>query len=209
MTNGSIAAVLFDWGGVIQRTLDPEPRRTLAAELGLSPEALDRRVFGHPLWPLASVGALSAETLWNAICRDLGWPCARATELVRRFFAGDCVDERIIALIAALRAGGTLVALLSNAPPPLDAAGRAGHWGQEGLFDLQLFSYQTGVLKPDARAYRCALAAMGRSPAEVAFIDDAAANATAARRLGFQAIRYSGTEALIDSLAALDLPHRS
>ena len=31
-----IEAVIFDWGGVIQRTVDHGPRRRLSKELGLS-----------------------------------------------------------------------------------------------------------------------------------------------------------------------------
>ena len=204
-----IEAVLFDWGGVIQRTVDTSPRQELAAEVGRRPNALEAAVFGHHLWDLASVGGISAARLWTSICRDLGWPAARCPELVSRFFAGDCVDQQIVELIETLRTAGTPVALLSNAPPPFSPAGPAGRWGASELFDDQVFSFELGVPKPDARAFRGALARLGWRAERTLFVDDAADNVAAARELGLAAIHYSGTESLIDSLSALDLPHRA
>lgn len=203
----AIEAVLFDWGGVLQRTVDRASREALAAEVGRRPNELEEAVFGHSLWDLASVGGLSAERLWACICRDIGWPEGRAPELVSRFFAGDRVDQRIVELIETLRSEGTPVALLSNAPPPFGPAGRAGQWGSSVLFDDQVFSFELGVQKPDARAFRGALARLGWRPKRTVFVDDATANVAAAHKLGMAAIHYSGTEALIDSLARLDLPH--
>ena len=205
----AIETVLFDWGGVIQQTVDRAPREALAAEVGRRPNELEAAVFGHALWNLASVGGLSAERLWASICLDLGWPEERAPELVSRFFAGDQQDQEIIARIEALRAEGTPVALLSNAPPPYGPAGRAGQWGCSAVFDDQIFSFELGVQKPDVRAFRGALAKLGWRPKRTLFIDDAAANVAAARRLGMAAIHYSGTGALIDSLWRLDLPHQA
>lgn len=100
-----IRAVVFDWGGVIQRTTDARPREELAAALGLTRPALEAAVFESAVWDAASRGALSAEETWGAIARAVGWPAERVNCLVEKFFAGDRVDEDLLRLIRGLRAG--------------------------------------------------------------------------------------------------------
>lgn len=206
MSAARLRALLFDWGGVLQRTVDRGPRRDLAAELGISEQALEEAVFGAPPWEAASLGRLSADAAWAAIVAAVGWEAGRVDEFVERFFAGDVVDEALVALIRALRAAGTPVGLLSNAlPDRAGAASRAGCWGMAGLFDAQVFSYQVGALKPDPATYRAALEALGAHAAETLFVDDAPANVAGARAVGLQAHLFVGPEALRRELAAWGL----
>ncbi len=203
----TIRAVLWDWGGVIQRTEDPAPRRALEAELGLPPGGLERAVFGSHVWKLASTGGCGADEAWATIAADLGIAPDGIDRFVERFFAGDRVDATLVALIRRLRAVGIKVGLLSNAPPGR-AKGTlaAARWGMDGLFDVQVFSYQVGALKPDPRMYHAALTALGVAPAEAVFIDDAPANVAGAQALGIDAILFQGVPALLDALRARGLP---
>ncbi|MCX7960554.1 MAG: HAD-IA family hydrolase, partial [Burkholderiales bacterium] len=70
------------------------------------------------------------------------------------------------------------------------------------LFDVCFASFRTGLMKPDARAFRHALEALGAEPARVWFFDDLAENVAAARALGIRAHRVQGLEALIAKLRA-------
>jgi putative hydrolase of the HAD superfamily len=191
-----IHAIVFDWGGVFQRTEDPAPRRQLEAELGLPAGGVERAVFQHPLWDMASTGQCSVDEAWNAIVSDLGLPTRSVDEFVQRFFAGDCVDGDLVALVHALRARGQRVALLSNAPPGRSSATASARWGQEGLFDAQVFSYQVGVLKPHPRMYAAAVAALGMAPEEMLFVDDAPANVQGACAAGMHGVLFVGLDAL-------------
>jgi len=203
----TIRAVLWDWGGVIQRTEDPTPRRALEAELGLPPGGVERAVFDSPVWELASTGRCGADEAWATIVSDLGLAPEAVDRFVEQFFAGDRVDATLVALIRHLRREGIKAGLLSNAPPGRARATSApDRWGMEGLFDVQVFSYQVGALKPDPRVYRAALQALGVAPEETLFIDDAPANAAAARALEIDAILFRGVPALLDALRARGLP---
>jgi HAD superfamily hydrolase (TIGR01509 family) len=209
----TIRATLWDWGGVIQRTVDPAPRRELEGELGLRPGELERAVFGSHVWDLASTGRRSADEAWEAIAGSLGIAPEGIDRFVERFFAGDRVDEALVALIRRLRDARVRVGLLSNAPPGRSATARAtasaaARWGMDGLFDVQVFSYQVGALKPDPRMYRAALRALHVAPAETVFIDDALANVAGARALGIDAIPFRGVPGLLDALRKRGLPVR-
>ncbi len=199
-----IRAVVFDWGGVIQRTEDPTPRRALDAELGLPPGGVERAVFECDVWREASLGRVGADVAWATIGQSLGISAEALDDFVERFWAGDRVDAELTHMIHALRARGYRVGLLSNALPGRKrGASVAGRWGMEGLFDAQVFSYQVGALKPDPRMYAAILSALGAGAAETLFIDDAPANVQGARDAGMQAIQFVGREALIDELARL------
>lgn len=197
-----IEAVIFDWGGVIQRTVDRAPRRALAAELGLHEDALEASVFESEPWRGASTGQVPADRAWVSIVAALGWPPERVEEFITRFFAGDRLDERIVSLIRDLRESGVLVGLLSNALPPYGAA----RWGMPGLFDAQVFSYLVGDLKPKPAMYKAALRALGvEQPCRALFVDDAPENVAAARALELRAHQFTGLEALQDELARWEL----
>jgi putative hydrolase of the HAD superfamily len=190
----TLRAVLFDWGGVIQRTFSAAPRRALDGELGLAPGAVERAGFESEVWRQASSGLCGGDDAWAAIAASLGWPAERLDELVTRFFSGDRVDALLVAAVAQLRRAGYRVGLLSNAPPPRERAGSeaaAGRWGRADLFDAQVFSYQVGALKPAACTYAAALAALGAAPGETLFVDDAPANVAAALDLGLDAVRFT------------------
>ncbi|MFH1084297.1 MAG: hypothetical protein V1772_00845, partial [Chloroflexota bacterium] len=125
----SVRALILDWGGVIQRTASQAPRRALERELGLVPGALERAVFESAAWHQASVGALAADEAWARITAAVGYggpPLA----FITRFFRGDYVDERLLALVTRLRRRGVRVALLSNAPGERRADDDPqGRWG--------------------------------------------------------------------------------
>lgn len=203
----TIRGTIWDWGGVLQRTEDPAPRRELEAELGLPPGGLERAVFGSHVWDLASTGRCGADEAWATIAADLGLAPEGIDRFVERFFAGDRVDAALVGVIRHLRAKGIKAVLLSNAPPGRSrGTGAAARWGMDDLFDAQVFSYQVGALKPDPRMYRAALDTLEVAPGEAVFIDDAPANVAGARALGIDAILFRGVPALLDALRARGLP---
>ena len=196
-----IRAVVLDWGGVIQRTVGRAPREELERELGLPLGGVGRAGFESAVFRQASTGRCGADVAWAAIAASVGWPPECVDEFVERFFAGDQIDGALVELIYRLRARGLRVGLLSNAPPGRSGgASPAGRWGMEDLFDAQVFSYQVGALKPDPCMYEAILAALGVEAREALFIDDSPINVEGARAAGMEAVRFVGTEALVEEL---------
>ncbi len=99
----------------------------------------------------------------------------------REFFAEDGIDTDLLAYVDRLRAQYR-VGLLSNATT--DARRFFKESGIAGHFDAITISGEEGVMKPDERIYRIALARLDVRPNEAVFVDDFSENIIAARSVG-------------------------
>jgi HAD superfamily hydrolase (TIGR01509 family) len=188
-------ALIFDYGGVVMKTVDYGPRHRWDDRLGLPHGSVERVVHGSPAWIGAMTGQVSLDAYWADVARQLRLDADQVRQLAADFYSGDQLDTALIAYLRRLRARGHTVALLSNASPAL--AGELDELGISGLFNPLVISAFIGVLKPDAGAYYAVLNRINRPPHETVFIDDMAANVAAARTLGIHAVQYR---------AGLDLP---
>ena len=65
-----IRAVIFDWGGVLMRTVDASPRLAWDARLGLAPGSVNRLVFESPAWRRAQLGQISDDGVLGRFRRE-------------------------------------------------------------------------------------------------------------------------------------------
>jgi putative hydrolase of the HAD superfamily len=94
--------------------------------------------------------------------------------------------EAMYGLIRGLRAQGLQTALLSNS------------WGDASypradfpsLFDAVVISHEVGMRKPEARIFAHTARLLGVQPGDCVFIDDIAANVTAAEAAGMTGILH-------------------
>lgn len=196
----TIRAVLFDYGGVLVRTLDDGPRRAWAWRLGLEVGELARIVFESETARLAAIGKLDEAAHWRWVARRLGLSPQEAAAFTSDFFAGDQADPELAELIHSLRPRYK-TGLLSNCWPSLRST--LQHQQLDGLFDALVLSCEVGAAKPDPRIYQEALRQLGVAPYEAVFIDDLPANIEGARALGLQAIPFRDTPSLKRALKAL------
>jgi putative hydrolase of the HAD superfamily len=63
-----------------------------------------------------------------------------------------------------------------------------------GEFDVQIWSCELGIVKPDARIYRVCLEALQCDPGRAVFFDDRLRNVEAARELGIDAHLFESVE---------------
>ena len=97
-------------------------------------------------------------------------------------------------MLADLRAGGTPLALLSNAGPDYGSYFRHGPLGD--FFSACYVSGELGLLKPHAEIYRHVLDDLRITPAEAIFIDNRESNVTGAEALGITGHVFTGAERL-------------
>jgi putative hydrolase of the HAD superfamily len=103
-----------------------------------------------------------------------------------------------------LKTRGLLTAILSNmGDSVLENIEREFAWIHD--FDVQVWSYQLHIAKPDPAIYRHALDALGTRPGETLFLDDKRVNVDAAQALGMQALQFSTVEKLRADLIASGL----
>jgi len=174
-----IRAVIWDWGGVLMRTMDIRPRMAWERRLRLPPGTLADTFFGNPAWDRAQRGEGSVDDVWAEVADRLGVSPADLPALRRDFWAGDWLDEELVGLIRELRSAGIRIGLLSNHLREL----RQRLGDLEPLLDAVVISGEVGVLKPDPAIYRLTLDRLGVAPEEAAFVDDWKLNVEAARNL--------------------------
>lgn len=188
-----IKAAIFDFGGVLMRTVDPTPRRTLERRYGLGPGEVDRLVFEHPLWDEAQLGHIASVTFWVDVGRKLGLCPQELETFQRQFWAGDRLDERLMAVIRQLQSDGYRTALLSNAPS--SARDSLEEIGIAGAFDVIVISGCEGMMKPSPAIYHLTLDRLQVAPQQAIFVDDNTLNVESARDLGIHAIRFTEPDA--------------
>lgn len=197
-------AVIFDWGGVLMRTMDIRPRMAWERRLCLPPGALADTFFGSLAWDWAQRGEASLEDVWAEVADRLGVSRADLPALRRDFWAGDRLDEELVGLIRELRSVGIRIGLVSNHPREL----RQRLGDLEPLLDAVVISGEVGVLKPDSAIYRLALERLDVAPEEAFFVDDWRPNVEGARRLGMSGVHFRGALHLRRALAEAKWPVR-
>ena len=173
MTGGSrprTRAVLFDVGDTLVRRPAIGPGRRIADALGLSPDAaraITRLVFRERL---ESPRAL-AERLHAAL--GLADDIEAAVATIWRAQEREPVEVRgATACVAAARAAGARIAIVSNIWHPYACGFRAACPAIVPLVDTWHLSYQAGVAKPDPALFIAALGAVGARPDEAVMVGD-------------------------------------
>ncbi len=194
-------ALIFDFGGVLMKTVDHTPRHQWDAKLGLAPGSAERIVHGSTAWIQAQTGIISPQIYWQDVAQQLNLARADVARLREDFYSGDVLDANLIAYIEDLRTAGHAVALLSN--DSVELVEKLAGLGIMDLFDPVIISAQIGVMKPDPRAYQHTLKILNQPPQQAIFIDDRQENVSAACALGIQGVHYVNGMNLPDQLAPL------
>jgi epoxide hydrolase-like predicted phosphatase len=182
-----LKAVIFDWGGVLMRTVDASGRRKWEGRLGLPLYTVDRVVHGSRSWKQAQSGSISDAEYWADVAGQLGLNEASLAEFRRDYFAGDRLDEDMVQFIRDLRPSFK-TALLSNASPQL--TGLLRRLKVADAFDEIVISGLVGVQKPDPAIYGVVLERLGLPPGRTLFVDDFIENIKAAQGLGMHTYHY-------------------
>lgn len=181
-------ALIFDFGGVLMKTVDYTPRHNWDVRLGLPRGTVEQIVHGAESWRKAQRGEITPAAYWADVAAQLNITTKQAAQLAVDFYSGDQLDADLIGLIRELRAGGHTVALLSNDSPELRA--KLQKLGIIDLFDPLVISAEIGVMKPDAAAFEIMLERLTCPAEETIFIDDLPANVDAAAAIGIHSIQY-------------------
>jgi putative hydrolase of the HAD superfamily len=200
-------AVIFDFGGVLCFHPTEERFDRIARMFGLSTLELLEVFWAHRID--YDAGKLDSRAYWRYVTEAAGASLDEAqlpaliqqeVELWNNF------DPHILGWAAHLQASGVRTAILSNLPRSIGEALRIAP-GFLDPFDHLTFSYELGVVKPDAAIYHHALRGVGVEPGEALFLDDRPENIEGARQVGLLAEQYSTWENFVrDGLSRYELP---
>lgn len=199
--NFNIRVIMFDLGGVLLRTVDPQPRVRLASKYNVTREELEKLVFASEISLKAEAGTANPDDVWGYVQKKLRIANDELGSFKDAFWAGDRLDDELLALINSLR-GYYRTVLLSNAWIDM-RKNVAQRFGTLDAFEMLVFSAEVGLRKPDPKVFQHVLDLLGADPEEVVFIDDFAENIQAARKLGLRTIQFKNTRQVRADLAAM------
>jgi epoxide hydrolase-like predicted phosphatase len=198
----TLRAAIFDGGGIFSLSADAGGARYWEWRLGLEPGAI-RRSITPELNRMANLGILTDEQVWEQALAPYGLDRAQRADLAEDYWAGAYLDYDMAALIERAHAAGYRTALLSNAWRSARASHTALGWDRLLSFDLQMFSAEEGLMKPDAQIYLRCLERLGTNAEETVFIDDTLVNVESARKIGMLAIHYSDKQRDMAAIAQI------
>jgi putative hydrolase of the HAD superfamily len=188
MSLNTIKGVIFDGGGVFSFAADAGGARYWEHRLGLLPGGL-KGLISPELNRQANLGQVSEEEVWAQALAPFGLDARARAWISDDFWAGAYLDYDVALLIQDVH--GCRTALLSNAWIGARASHTALGWDRLLCFDVQMFSAEEGLMKPDPAIYLRCLERLGVTAGEALFIDDTLANVEAARRLGMAGVHFT------------------
>ena len=195
--------VIFDYGEVISLAQSPADREAIRSLAGVDAEPFWRAYFAHR--DGLDQGSDGVAAYWRAIAAEVGaeWDDARVHELwAADFRSWLSINPATIEVIADLKAGGTRLALLSNAGADFGSYFRHGPLGD--FFAACYVSGELNLLKPHPEIYRHVLGDLGVSAADAVFIDNREPNVRGAEALGVTGHVFTDPGELRDFLVSLD-----
>ena len=197
----TIRAVVFDIGGVLEHTPDIGVYDDWARRLALPPGEMRKHL--TPVWKAGSVGEISLADVHRRIGEILGIDEAQVNAFMADVWTQylGTLNVELTEYFRNLRPR-CQTAILSNSF--VGAREREQErYGFEDMTDFIIYSHEVGMGKPDSRIYALTCERLGLPPDEVVFVDNVAANVTAAREGGMQAILFEDTEQAIADIEAI------
>jgi len=211
LPDGSIRAVLFDFGGVI--TTSPfEAFRRFEVERGLPSgflQHINRTNADHNAWARFERGELTPaefDETFAAESRAAGHE-VRGLQVVALIYGK--VRPRMIRAVDRCRKHFITACLTNNFGQRHDDesspdAANASDWQSAlDLFDVVIESSKVGVRKPEPQFFELACQKLSIDPRQAVFLDDLGANLKPARLMGMYTIKVSNPDLALDELASV------
>jgi len=201
--NARFRAIIFDIGRVLIRVDVSRAMDGLASGLSLTPQEAWSAIEKDPRWLDWQEGRISPRDWHLHLSKRLG------TSLTFEQFSevwNRALDPNPIHSESFLEnlSKNYRLALLSNTDP-IHMSNDEARFPFFRFFPIRIYSYRVGASKPDPLIYREALQACKVRAEEAVYIDDIAAYAEAAQRLGMTGIVFQSPEQLQSDLRNLGI----
>ncbi len=202
-SNHQIAAVLFDFGGVLLQHTDGIDHAAIESRLDVPAGTLRRCLYLEGRYAEAFVGACTTEEWMASVRAAMERVAGAKAEALYGAFreAEHPLNPEVIDLVERLRPRyltGVISNTIPGLAPRLREEFRIAH-----LFDVLVGSGDLGVAKPDAAIYLHAAGELGLPPERCVFIDDAEPLAEGAKAVGMRGLRFRGYVELAAGLRSL------
>lgn len=180
----NIKFVYFDFGGVMAHWMPGVPK---FAEIFKVPEAdLFKTLYDH--FPDAVRGRITTNEMWHRIKKDMNvqHDHANYADHFSEFFKPIPETHEFA---KELKKNYKIGVMSNIEPDTLTHSFERGHLG-DVEFDVVLESHHVGVVKPELAFFQIAQNKAGVHASEILFTDDLSENVDAAKKMGWNAIRF-------------------
>jgi putative hydrolase of the HAD superfamily len=196
-------AIIFDIGRVLIRVDISRAMDGLASGLSLTPQDVWSAIEKDPRWLDWQEGRISPRDWHLHLTKRLGASLTfeQFSEVWNRALDPNPIHSE--SFLENLSKNYRL-ALLSNTDP-IHMSQEEARFPFFRFFPIRIYSYRVGASKPDLLIYRHALQACKVRAEEAVYIDDVAAYAEAAHRLGMTGIVFQSPEQLQSDLRKIGI----
>ena len=201
-----VKAVVFDLGRVLVDFDYMIAARRIAAHSKMSPEGLMAVLVRSPVFTQYERGRVTRREVFNEICRASGFN--GSLEEFSVFFSDIFAEIKpMVGLHAQLRERGLATYVFSNTNDlAVEHIRRAFPFFSN--FDGYVFSYEHGILKPEAGLYEVLERQSGRRAGEVLYLDDRPENIAAGAARGWRVVLQESPEKSLAAVRELGLLNR-
>jgi putative hydrolase of the HAD superfamily len=188
-----VRTLWFDLGGVFIHMHAERGLARLSKALDIESSAFLREaVFDPRILSRYETGRLSTSQFHAEVCGRLGReiPLSQFREVWQEIFSP---NRPMIRFLSKLKSRYRLL-LVSNTNE-MHMEFIIGHYPFLDMFDTRIYSYETGIAKPDRGIFMHALEASKAGASECLFVDDSPENVRAAESLGIRSHRFEGNRA--------------
>jgi HAD superfamily hydrolase (TIGR01509 family) len=188
-----IKAAIFDLNGIFIQS----PKLSERFEKDFH---VDKNIFAKRLEEVMSElrkpGAKPAFEYWGPVLKEFNVTLTEE-EFWNYWFLAEIPSKEMIQYATTLRSRGIKVFILSNNFRERSEFYNQYDWIHD-VVDKVYFSWQTGFIKPDVRAWRLILSENNLAASECIFFDDKEENLEAARKVGIKPYMFTNVEDLVN-----------
>ncbi len=194
-----IKAVVFDAGGVLLKWNYIAFMNNIYRKLGIRRTASweDHPDFPHDL----NRGTM---TIDEAMPKVLGEKLDKSQLTIAKEYWTSCMAPKdgMAQLVRSLKPSYKLAVLSNTDAFTAEPLVQAGVYRD---FDITIFSYEHGTIKPEQRIYDILIERLGVPPEECVFIDDRQKNLVPAEKMGMKTILFKSVDQLSDDLRKIGI----
>lgn len=182
-----IRAIVFDLGGVLFSEGKAVALDKLERAHGYKKDAV-RKILVSPQSTELRKGLISDDEFWHWAQGQL--PEGYDARLIRReWYDGYVLDEDILKLLKRLKGRYKIIAFSGNVRSRVEFL--EDKYRFRRLLDVEVYSFDYHLTKPDKRFVEVMIAQSGCGPEEMVYIEDNDSYAQTARELGIKVLIYS------------------
>ncbi len=195
-----IRAICFDLDGVYFTSAGFKSFKQRIMDMGVSKEKVDYILHGEPMDRFKR-GEVQENEFWQDAVQYWGLPVS-PDEIIRLISLGYEVNPEVDSLVKRLRSNGYLTCICTNNfSTRINKLEERFHFLQH--FDVRVFSYEVGILKPDKKIFEVLVERCKCKPEEIVYSDDNESKLRGAKELGIESFVYDDFESFIQHLIEL------